>query len=178
MFVQTLQFTVLRFAYGDGSFLSIVQIGQLLGTDVTPLQVFQLRNVCSVARLRYSKKICSMQNSIHIETFLFQKKKGSSHLSKILSNRVPLGIPHNKNKFANNMDVIISGEQAKFLNSFPQQHTRVQQFSGTFCQRPFSPLYFLWYYSLSRTEPWNACKFIFWLPKRHSIIGECVSKNH
>jgi hypothetical protein len=69
----------------DGNFLSIAQIGELLNTAVTPLQVFQLRNVCTVARVRYSKKVPSMQNSIHIETFLFRKKKGSSHIRKILS---------------------------------------------------------------------------------------------
>jgi hypothetical protein len=28
------------------------------------------------------------------------------------------GIPHNINKFSNNMDIVVSGDQAKFLNSF------------------------------------------------------------
>jgi hypothetical protein len=59
-----------------------------------------------------------MQNSIHIETLLFRKKKGSSHIKKILSAKKTLGIPHNINKFANNMDIIVSGEQSKFLNIF------------------------------------------------------------
>jgi hypothetical protein len=98
--------------------LYVVQIRHLLGTEITPLQVFQLRNVCSVSRLRYSKKTPSMQKSLHIETFLFQKKKGSSHIRKVLLNRELPGIPHNINKFSNNMDIVVSGEQSKFLNSF------------------------------------------------------------
>jgi hypothetical protein len=46
---------------GDGNFLTIAQIELLLGTEITPLQVFQLRNVCSVTKLRYSKKTTCLQ---------------------------------------------------------------------------------------------------------------------
>jgi hypothetical protein len=38
----------------NGNFLSIAQIGELLNTVVTPLQVFHLGNVCNVAKIQYS----------------------------------------------------------------------------------------------------------------------------
>jgi hypothetical protein len=103
---------------GDGNFFSIAQIELLLGTEITPLQVFQLRNVCSVTKIKYSKKNLCLQKSVHIEKFLFKKKKGSSHIRKVLLSMEVQGIPHNINKFSNNMDIVVSGDQAKFLNSF------------------------------------------------------------
>jgi hypothetical protein len=58
-----------------------------------------------------------MRKSVNIETFLYQRKRGSSHLRKMLLNTGELDIPHNINKFACNMDIVIDGDQAKFLNS-------------------------------------------------------------
>jgi hypothetical protein len=81
------------------------------GIDFNPLQVFHLRNACWVARTRYKKKEPAEQNSIQIETFLFRRKKGSSHIRKVLSNKQNIGIPHNITKFANNLDIVINGEQ-------------------------------------------------------------------
>jgi hypothetical protein len=68
-------------------------------------------------KVKYSKKDIDIQKSRHIETFLYQRKRGSSHLRKILLNIDEQGIPHNKNKFSRNVDIVINGEQSKFLNS-------------------------------------------------------------
>jgi hypothetical protein len=100
----------------DDNFLNIQQIRDRTSIDFTPLQVFHLRNVCWVARTRYNKKEPLEQVSLQIETFLLRRKKGSSHIRKVLSNKPNLGIPHNINKLANNLDIVINGDQSKFLN--------------------------------------------------------------
>ncbi len=98
-------------------FLTSEMINAQLGINLTQLQCFNFRNSCSAAKVRYSKKDIDMRKSVNIETFLYQRKRGSSHLRKILLNIGELGIPHNINKFARNMDIVIDGDQAKFLNS-------------------------------------------------------------
>jgi hypothetical protein len=100
----------------DDNFLNIQQIRERTRIDFTPLHVFHLRNACWVARTRYNKKEPLKQVSLQIETFLFRRKKGSSHIKKVLSNNTNLGIPHNINKLANNLDIVINGDQSKFLN--------------------------------------------------------------
>ncbi len=54
--------------------------------------------------------------SIYIETYINRRKRGSSHLRKLFSHVSQQCIPHNIRKFADNMDIIISGEQARTLN--------------------------------------------------------------
>jgi hypothetical protein len=100
----------------DDNFLNVQQIRERTGINFTPLHVFHLRNACWVARTRYNKKEPMEQVSLQIETFLYRRKKGSSHIRKVLSDRPNLGIPHNINKLANNLDIVINGEQSKFLN--------------------------------------------------------------
>ncbi len=102
----------------DGSFKTLEQRREMIGAGITPLHVFHLRNVCSTARLRFKKKDPDEQKSVHIGTFLFRKKRGSSHLRKMLLINENLGVTHNINKFATNLDIIVSGEQSKILNSW------------------------------------------------------------
>jgi hypothetical protein len=98
-------------------FLTCEMISVQFGINLTQLQWFNLRNACSTAKVRYSKKNIDLQNAVNIETFLYKRKKGSSHLRKVLLNTGDLGIPHNINKFSRNMDIVINGDQAKYLNS-------------------------------------------------------------
>ncbi len=107
--------------YGDlfddeNNFLTLEQLRDRTGIEFNPLQVFHLRNACWVARTRYTKREQTEQNSIQIETFIFRRKKGSSHIRKVLSYKQDIGIPHNITKFANNLDIVINREQSKFLN--------------------------------------------------------------
>jgi hypothetical protein len=86
--------------YGDlfdeeDNFLSMARISDITNIDFNPLQIFQLRNVCWVARTRYAKKEPIEQKSVQIETFLFRRKKGSNHIRKVLSSKSNNGIPHN-----------------------------------------------------------------------------------
>jgi hypothetical protein len=94
-------------------FLTGENIHLQFGINLAPLQMFTFRNVCSTAKVRYRKKDEDKQKSIQIETFFYQRKKGSSHLRKILLRNNEQGIPHNINKFARNMDIVITGEQSK-----------------------------------------------------------------
>ncbi len=83
-----------------------------LGINITELQIYHIRNACHTARLRYKKKDLLEQSSIDIETFLMRRKKGSSHIRKILSPLIYSDTHHNINKFANNFDIVISGGQS------------------------------------------------------------------
>jgi hypothetical protein len=49
---------------------------------------------------------------------LIRHRKGSGHIRKILTAYGELGIPHNINKYSDNMDIVISLPQSKFLNKF------------------------------------------------------------
>ncbi len=107
--------------YGDlfdeeNNFLSRDRIRDRTNIDFTPLQIFQLRNACWVARTKYAKREPIEQKSFQIETFLFRRKKGSNHIRKVLSSKTNNGIRHNIRKFADNLDIVITGEQSKFLN--------------------------------------------------------------
>ncbi len=44
-------------------------------------------------------------------------KKGSSHIRKIMCVSNVAEIPHNIKKFGDNLDIVITGEQSRFLNS-------------------------------------------------------------
>jgi hypothetical protein len=85
---------------------------------LTELQVFRFRGVCTTAKTKYKQKEIELQKSTSIETFINRKKRGSSHIRKILGKQLVSGSTRNINKFARNMDIIISGEQSKILNSF------------------------------------------------------------
>jgi hypothetical protein len=75
-----------------------------------------LRGACSVAKVKYRKKDPLLEKTVDIVTFFFRRKKGSSYIRTVLYNYVMQEIPHNIGKFASNLDIIISGPQAKFLN--------------------------------------------------------------
>jgi hypothetical protein len=76
-----------------------------------------MRNACNIAKIKYQKKELSMQLSIDIETYINRRKRGSSHFRKLFSYMQQADIPHNIRKFADNMDIVITGDQSRVLNS-------------------------------------------------------------
>ncbi len=54
---------------------------------------------------------------MNIETFINRRKWGSNHIRKILAGEKFTGNTKNINKFANNMDIVITGEQSRILNT-------------------------------------------------------------
>jgi hypothetical protein len=86
------------------------------GLDLTQLQIFRFRGACTTANLKYKKNTDKQQKTVCIETFLNRQKKGSSHIRKVMSVCNAAEIPHNIRKFGDNLDIVISGEQSKFLN--------------------------------------------------------------
>jgi hypothetical protein len=99
-----------------GNQIPINTVRANLGINISDLQIYHIRNACYTAKTRYKKKELSEQSSLDIETFLMRRKKGSSHIRKLLSPSIYSDTPHNINKFANNLDIVISGEQSKYLN--------------------------------------------------------------
>jgi hypothetical protein len=63
------------------------------------------------------KKELSDRKTVDIRHFIASKNKSSSRLRKILEHGTDLDIPHNINKFSNNMDIIINQDQSLFLYS-------------------------------------------------------------
>jgi hypothetical protein len=57
-----------------------------------------------------------MQKGVDIITFLYRRKKGSSHLQKLTYPLIPDTTPHNISKFASNLDIVITYDQSKTLN--------------------------------------------------------------
>lgn len=58
-----------------------------------------------------------MQKSMDIDTYTLRRKKGSSHLREIFSTKNVQTSTRNINKFSENLDIVVFGDQSKFLNS-------------------------------------------------------------
>jgi hypothetical protein len=86
------------------------------GINFTALQLFMIRGVCSTARIKFRKKELADCKGVDITTFFMRRKRGSSHIRKLLYSSILYETPHNIVKFASNLDIIITGEQSKFLN--------------------------------------------------------------
>jgi hypothetical protein len=86
------------------------------GINFNALQFFSIRGVCSTARIKFRKKELCDRKGVDITTFFMRRKKGSSHIRKLFYSSNLHETPHNIVKFANNLDIIITGEQSKFLN--------------------------------------------------------------
>jgi hypothetical protein len=87
------------------------------GVPLTAMMIQTLRGVCGVARTKYIKKELSERVCVDIRTFLTRGKRGSKRFRMLLTGGCCSEIPHNINKFARNMDIIVNGEQSAFLNS-------------------------------------------------------------
>jgi hypothetical protein len=101
----------------EGHPLARDQIRENTGLELTVLQYFEIRNACNVAKIKYQKRETKLQSSVDIETYINRRKRGSSHLRKLFCTDQQLDIPHNIRKFADNMDIVITGDQSRLLNS-------------------------------------------------------------
>jgi hypothetical protein len=100
----------------EGETITREQLKDNVGIDLTVLQYFEMRNACNIAKIRFRKKEPNMQSSVDIETYINRRKRGSSHLRKLFSFSLQSDIPHNIRIFADNMDIIITGEQSRVMN--------------------------------------------------------------
>jgi hypothetical protein len=100
----------------DGIMAPACDVVACTGIQFTVLQLQTLRSACGVLKERCSKREISEQKHCGIDEFLIRHRKGSGHIRKILSAYAEHGIPHNINKYSDNMDIVISVPQSKFLN--------------------------------------------------------------
>ncbi len=87
------------------------------GIPLTVLMIQTLWGVCTVAKTKYSKKELEQRGSVDVRTFIMRSKRGSRRFRLIMSAKSITHTPHNINKFAQNMDIIINGTQSAFLNA-------------------------------------------------------------
>jgi hypothetical protein len=100
----------------DDNLIEVEIIRETTGINFTVLQIFAIRGACSVARIKYKKRDLVLQKCMDIQTFFYRKKRGSSHIRKLLGITILLDTSRNISRFANIVDIIISGEQSKILN--------------------------------------------------------------
>jgi hypothetical protein len=105
-----------NFYTDEGVLLTRDQIRENTGLELMVLQYFEMRNAGNIAKLKYQKREANMQSSVDIETYINRRKRGSSHLRKLFSFNQQTDILHNIRKFADNMDIVITGEQSRLLN--------------------------------------------------------------
>jgi hypothetical protein len=86
------------------------------GINFTALQLFIIRGVCSTAKIKFKKKELAECKGVDITTFFMHRQKGSSHIRKLFYSSLVYETPHNIVKFASNLEIIITGDQSKFLN--------------------------------------------------------------
>jgi hypothetical protein len=101
----------------QGTMIQFEVVRENTGLDLTELQLFRLRGICMTAKTRFKKKEIDLQKTLNIETFINRRKRGSSHIRKVLAGERYIGNTKNINKFANNMDIVITGEQSRALNT-------------------------------------------------------------
>jgi hypothetical protein len=87
------------------------------GVPLTVMMIQTLRGVCTVAKTKYRKKNLDEQVTVDIITFIQRCKRGSKRFRFILTRKTITEIPHNINKYARNMDIIVDGSQSDFLNN-------------------------------------------------------------
>ncbi len=113
---KILQLKYCDFYNSDGDLIPARNVVENTGIPLTAIMIQTLRGVCTVAKVKFSEKPIERKKSIDLFTFLQRYQKGSSHLRKIMSYTKSTEIPHNIVKFSNNMDIVISENQSKFLN--------------------------------------------------------------
>jgi hypothetical protein len=92
-------------------------VQQKLGIPFSPLLIQTIRSFCITAKTKFSKKDINEQKILDVRHLMASKNKSSSRLRKILDFTPVMSTPHNIKKFAENMDIIINGDQSSFLNS-------------------------------------------------------------
>jgi hypothetical protein len=88
-----------------------------IGVPLTVMMIQTLHGVCNVAKIKYSKKEVEQCVGVDIRTFMQRNKSGSKRLRLVMAQRTTIDTPHNINKFARNMDIIINSTQSNFLNA-------------------------------------------------------------
>jgi hypothetical protein len=101
----------------DGALVPANNVITSTGIPLTVMMIQTFRGVCSVARTKYSKKNLEEQVTVDIQTFIQRCKKGSKRFRVIMTRKIKTDIPHNINKYASSMDIVIDGNQSEFLNS-------------------------------------------------------------
>jgi hypothetical protein len=94
-----------------------VTVVENTGVPLTVLMIQTLRDVCNVAKRKYSKKELEQRVGVDVRTFMSRSKRGSKRFRLVMEARTLTDTPHNINKFARNMDIIINGSQSTFLNA-------------------------------------------------------------
>ncbi len=92
-------------------------VQQKIGIPFSPLLIQTIRSFCITAKIKFSKKDINEQKILDVRHLMASKNKSSSRLRKILDYTPVMSTPHNIKKFAENMDIIINGDQSSFLNS-------------------------------------------------------------
>jgi hypothetical protein len=76
-----------------------------------------LKNTCSMAKQKYSKKEVNKEKCAELSDFINRRKKGCKRYRKLIIKDMETYIPHNMIKFAETTDIIIDIETSKTLNS-------------------------------------------------------------
>jgi hypothetical protein len=86
------------------------------GIPLSVIMIQTLRGVCSVARIKFRKNDLDKRKTVDIATFVNMSKRGSKRFRLLMTAHTVSETPHNINKFARNMDIVINGSQSEFLN--------------------------------------------------------------
>jgi hypothetical protein len=100
----------------DDSLIDIDTVREATGINFTVLHVYTIRGACSAAKIKYKKRDIELQKITDIVSFSFRRRRGSSHFRKLLGTTALPDTSRNINRFADIVDIVINGEQSKFLN--------------------------------------------------------------
>jgi hypothetical protein len=87
------------------------------GVPLTVLMIQTLRGVCNVAKVKYSKKELDERVGVGCPHVHDAEQKRQQEDTSCYDTRNTTDTPHNINKFARNMDIVINGSQSTFLNA-------------------------------------------------------------
>jgi len=97
-------------------YTTVERFEDLTGIPITYRLLVRMRAIFETARIKYGKKNAAEKKTESLLTLLGSFKKGSRKFRKYLSTVDKVDIPHNINKFSENMEIITSLEKSKILN--------------------------------------------------------------
>jgi len=97
--------------------ISFEQFNTNSDLNLSRAQFNKIKDMCKMAKTKYSKKDGSKEKCVDISDFMNRKKKGCKRYRKMIVGEIDNFIPHNIVKFAESTDTVINLETSKKINS-------------------------------------------------------------
>jgi len=114
---KIIKLTVRNFYLNKNTLISFDQFRTDYDLNFNREQFNKIKDMCKMAKTKYSKKEGSKEKCVPVSDFMNRKKKGCKRYRKMLTGEIENYIPHNIVKFAESTETVINLETSKKLNT-------------------------------------------------------------